>query len=244
VISRSARISRGRSQGQHRCHRPPTLAAPRELVAREPTNRRSAASRSLPKAALLAAADAGSARTTTSAPAGKTANRRCIRWRSRRCTRCRTTEPPTVRPTTKPTRGGDPTASTATASTGRAAPSTPAEARCTTTEPRAARRPRRTAVAKSSRRVSRAVAESKAEYPKVRTVRPTTQCDPCGAEPRGWPDQRGSACAAGTRGSSRGDGCSAGTYACPCSRLSLSRCIVAGTSLAVLTTGSQPSGLR
>lgn len=68
-------------------------------------------------------------------------------------------------------------------------------------------------------------------------LRPTARCDPCGAGPRGWPARRGCACATGTRGSSRGDGCSAETCACPWSRLSFSRC-------SVLIAGSQPSGLR
>jgi hypothetical protein len=116
-----------------------------------PINRRSAASRSSPKAALDAPAAAGSARTTTNAPAGKAANRDRIRCRSRRCTRCRTTEPPTARPTTKPTFGCT------------AVP----RPRCTTTEPRPARRPRCTAVAKSSRRVRRAAAGSNVRDPRT-----------------------------------------------------------------------------
>jgi hypothetical protein len=103
----------------------------------------------------VASADAGSARTTTNAPDGNDPNRARIRCRSRRCTRCRTTEPPTVRPTTKPTRGGNPTASTSLS-----------RARCTTTEPQPARRPRRTAVAKSSRRVSRVAAGNNGTDPR------------------------------------------------------------------------------
>lgn len=120
-----------------------------------PISRRSAPSRSPPRVALVAPADAGSARTTTNAPNGNDANRARIRCRSRRCTRCRTTEPPTVRPTTKPTRGGDPPASTSLS-----------RARCTTTEPQPTRRPRRTAVAKSSRRVSRVAAGNNVTAPR------------------------------------------------------------------------------
>jgi hypothetical protein len=145
-------VSRGR-QDRHRWL--PGVAALGALVALEPISRRSAASRSSPSTALLAPADAGNARTTTSAPAGKFANLHRMRCRSRRCTRCRTTEPPTARLTTKPifgpVSGRDSAAST--------------RAQCTTTEPQAARRPRCTAVAKSSRRVSRMAAESNAKYP-------------------------------------------------------------------------------
>jgi hypothetical protein len=127
--------------------------------ARAPSSRRSAPSRSSPSAALLAPADGGSARTTTSDPAGRDPNRDRMRWRNRRCTRCRTTDPPTVRPTTNPTLGSG------VALTGSGVSVLPARARCTTTEPRAARRPRCTPVAKSSRRVSRAAAGSNARYP-------------------------------------------------------------------------------
>jgi hypothetical protein len=153
--SRAGRKSRVRPGRQDRHRRLPRLAALDALAVREPISRRSAPSRSSPSAALLAPAEAGNARTTTSAPAGKLATRHRMRCRSRRCTRCRTTEPPTARPTTNPTCGP----------TGDAAPPAPARARCTTTEPQAARRPCRTAVAKSSRRVSRAAAESNSIYP-------------------------------------------------------------------------------
>ncbi|MDT7714889.1 MAG: hypothetical protein QOH09_881 [Pseudonocardiales bacterium] len=132
-------------------------------TAREPSSRRSAPSRSSPSAALLAPADDGSARTTTSDPAGRVANRDRMRWRNRRCTRCRTTAPPTVRPTTNPTLG--PSVALTAGLTGAGVSVAPTRARCTTTEPRAARRPRCTPVAKSSRRVSRAAAGSNARYP-------------------------------------------------------------------------------
>lgn len=111
----------------------------------DPINRCSATSRSSPSAALVAPADAGSARTTTSAPAGSAANRGRMRCRSRRCTRWRATDPPTLRPTTNPTFG--PAAA-------------PAQVMCTTRQPRPTRRPRCTAVAKSSRRVRRTTAGS------------------------------------------------------------------------------------
>ena len=193
----------------------------------EPSTRCSATSRSSPNVAVVAPADAGSARTTTSASAGSTANRDRMRCRSRRCTRCRTTEPPTLRPTTNPTFGAT-----------RVGPSTAsARAMCTTRPPRPALRPRCTAVAKSSRRVRRATAGSNVAVFRTATLRRTIRYGPCAAGPRGWPDRRGCACATGTRGSSRGDGCSAGTCACPYSQLSFSRC-------SVLIAGSQPSGLR
>lgn len=47
-----------------------------------------------------------------------------------------------------------------------------------------------------------------------RAIRPTASRGPCGDERPGWRDRPGCASAAGSRGSSRGDGCSAGKYAC------------------------------
>ena len=52
-------------------------------------------------------------------------------------------------------------------------------------------------------------------------IRPTARRGPCDGGPPGWPGRRGSACAGGTRGSSRGGGCSAGRFAYPCSLLLL-----------------------
>jgi hypothetical protein len=52
---------------------------PPRLGVRAESNRWSAASRSAPNAALLALADAGNARTTTSAPGGKNASRERMR---------------------------------------------------------------------------------------------------------------------------------------------------------------------
>ncbi len=63
-------------------------------------------------------------------------------------------------------------------------------------------------------------------------LRPTIRCAPCGAAQLRWPARHGCACATGTRESSRGDGCSAGTCACPCSRLSFSRCSLLGSHCA------------
>jgi hypothetical protein len=79
----------------------------------------------------------------------------------------------------------------------------------------------------------------------ARMLRPTTRCDPCGAGLPGSRARRGSACAAGTRGSWRGDGCSAGTYACPCSRLSFSQCCGArrhGRGRARMPAGGRETG--
>lgn len=115
----------------------------------QPLNRRSAASKSAPSTALLALDAAGSARTTMSAPGGSAVNRCRKRWRSRRCTRWRTTAPPSARPTISPTLAG----------TAGAAPGG-GQARWTTRDPAAARRPRCTAVAKSRRRVKRVAAGS------------------------------------------------------------------------------------
>jgi len=132
---------------QCRASDPPGRRRERPAHRRRPADstRDSAESTSGPSSALEAAAAWGSARTTTSAPAGIRSSRARRRCRSRRCTRCRTTAPPTARLTTKPTR---------------ASSRAPGRAKCTTRVPRATRCPRRTAVTKSSRRVSRAAAGS------------------------------------------------------------------------------------
>src|SRR4051812_43025912 len=64
---------------------------------------RNAASKSAARSALVASAEAGSARTTSEVPAGNTANRSRTTWRNLRLTRWRTTELPTALLTTKPT---------------------------------------------------------------------------------------------------------------------------------------------
>jgi len=118
---------------------------------------RSARSRSLPSRRESASAAAGSARTTTSVPAGRPSSRGRMRWRSRRVTRWRTTEPPTALLTTNPARA-------------RAAVDasclewlTEGSNTCTTTRLRRALRPVRITVAKSSPRVSRAAGGSTAD---------------------------------------------------------------------------------
>jgi hypothetical protein len=117
---------------RRRCH----------LVTRSSARSRSAAS----SEKLRPAAD-GAARRTSLLPAGSRRRRSCIRWRSRRRTRLRTTALPTPREIMNPTRDG-----AATDRTG--------VRRCTTTEPRAARRPCRTARENSGRRRNREAAGS------------------------------------------------------------------------------------
>lgn len=53
-------------------------------------------------------------------------------------------------------------------------------------------------------------------------IRPTASRGPCACAWRGWRGRRGCACAAGTRGSWPGDGCSAGRCACSRSCLPVS----------------------
>lgn len=106
------------------------------------TSRSRAESRSAPSSLELAAAAAGSARTTTTAPTGSRANRGASWWRSRRLTRVRMTAPPTALLTTSPARGGGAGVAVETNT-------------CTTSSGRPARRPRRTARAKSAGRRNR-----------------------------------------------------------------------------------------
>jgi hypothetical protein len=77
----------------------------------------------------------------------------------------------------------------------------------TTSRDRPTRRPFRVTSRKSSLPVSRADAGST-------QVRRKGACGPWHGEQRGSPVRRGYACAAGTRGSAPGGGCSAGKYAC------------------------------
>src|SRR4051794_16119996 len=113
-----------------------------------PSNRSMAASRSWASCAWSASPAPGSARTTTRLPGGNRATRSRIRWRSLRLTLLRTTAPPTALLTTKPARVGG---ALSPGACGSVAPLR----RWTTSDGRPARRPRRTAVAKSSRRLSR-----------------------------------------------------------------------------------------
>ncbi len=91
--------------------------------------------------------------------------------------------------------------------------------RCTTRPSRRARRPRRMTMAKSSARRRRWSAASTVS-PDSR-LRPRGGRDPWRVATRGWRDPHGCACAAGSRGSSRADGCSAGTCACSLSKPSV-----------------------
>ena len=156
---------------------PSVRAAGRPL---RPSSRSNAASRSRARTAWSAFAAGGNARTTTRLPAGSRANRSWTRWRSRRLTTLRTTAGPTALLTTKPARGGGACSTSACGSSatvlrrvsgwyGRAVPRTcsgpPGSVdsclnRWTTKWGRPALRPRRTAIAKSSRRLSRLSAGS------------------------------------------------------------------------------------
>lgn len=84
-----------------------------------------------------------------------------------------------------------------------------------------ARTPRRITVRKSSPRRRRAAAGNTARLDDGR-IRRTGPHGPCGDGRPRWRGPRGSASAAGTRGSERVGGCSAGRCAYPCSRLKFS----------------------
>src|SRR5690606_28847171 len=107
-----------------------------------PRSRCRAASRSRASSAWSASPAPGSARTTTRLPGGSWSTRPRIRWRSLRFTLLRTTAPPTALLTTKPARVGG---ALSPGACGSVAPLR----RCTTRCWRPARRPRRTAIAKS-----------------------------------------------------------------------------------------------
>jgi hypothetical protein len=92
---------------------------------------------------------------------------------------------------------------------------------CTTRRRFPARAPRRMTTRKSSLRRKRAAAGNTAR-PDDGRIRRTASRGPCdGGRPR-WRGRRESAYAGGTRESARGDGCSAGRCAYPCSRLKFS----------------------
>jgi hypothetical protein len=187
---------------RHLC---PSIADSRRL-----SKRSNARSSSAARCSYRADAAGGLARTTSRLPRGSRSRRSRIRCRSRRLTLFLTAAPPTARLTTKPTKGVD-------------SPETP---RCTTKVGRPARLPRLTAASNSSPRRMRDCRESTvyayrppADFAGGRTIgrgsiRPTASRGPYGGERRGWRDRPGCASAAGSRGSSRGDGCSAGKYAC------------------------------
>ncbi|AJC57256.1 hypothetical protein GZL_04678 [Streptomyces sp. 769] len=130
--------------------RPPSVTAPVGLqpFGAPPSSRSKAASRSRASWSYSAAPAPGRARTTTRLPAGSRSSRSRTRWRSLRLTLVRTTAPPTALLTTKPARAGG---TLPPAACGSVAPLR----QCTTRSGRPALRPLRTAVAKSSRRLSR-----------------------------------------------------------------------------------------
>ena len=163
-----------------------------------------AASRSAPRVWNDAEAAAGSARTTNRAPAGRVGSSGRTRCRSRRRTLLRTTALPTALDTTKPARAVEACAATS-------------RSRWTTKVPRPARRPPRTAAAKSVLRRSRCAAGSTTTWafrPDRCRLRPTACRGPWNGGTPGWTGRHGCACAAGSRGSSRAGGCSAGRCAC------------------------------
>jgi len=174
------------------------------------SKRSSARSSSAASCSCRANAAGGLARITSRLPLGSRSSRSRIRCRSRRLTLLRTTAPPTARLTTKPTSG---------------VPS-PETVRCTTRVGRPARFPPLIAALNSSPRRMRDCRDSTvyAYRPPVEctggrtigrgSIRPTASRGPCGGGRRGWRDPPGCASGAGSRGSSRGDGCSAGKYAC------------------------------
>ena len=184
----------------------PSIEDSRRLSKRSNATSSSAARRS-----HRADAAGGLARTTSRLPLGRRSRRSRIRCLSRRLTLFRITAPPTARLTTKPTRGVP----------------FPGNAEMATRVGRPARFPSLIAALNSS--PAACGNDGLAPYtPIARRMRLHRRADcrtnrgdqadssrgPCGDERRGWRDRRGCACAAGSRGSSRGDGCSAGKYAC------------------------------
>ena len=97
----------------------------------------------------------------------------------------------------------------------------------------------RTVAVKSSRRRTRRSAGSTVSLGALRP-RPTARRVPCGDAMTGSSGQHGCACAAGSRASSRADGCSAGT--CACSRLLPPR--VQGSSHAPTARSGNPRRAR
>lgn len=124
-----------------------------------------AASRSVASRGYDACAAAGSARTTRVLPSGRSVNRSRTSARSRRRTRLRVTALPTALDTTKPARDGTDDCSALLSRTGSGevgvlGSTVAGTVRWTTTAPRPARRPPRTAAAKSVLRRSRCAAAS------------------------------------------------------------------------------------
>jgi hypothetical protein len=159
----------------------------------------SATSRSAPRSAYARVAAGASARTTTPASAGIVSSRARTRARRRRLTLFRVTAFPMDLDTTRPTTGPGPGSVRVT--------------RCTTSDSRPPRAPRRTACSNSAGRRIRCAAGSTGA-----DVRPRALRDPCADERRGSRGLHVCACADGSRGSWPGAGCSAGT--CAWSRVS------------------------
>lgn len=124
-----------------------------------PRSRARAASRSRASSSGPASPAPGNARTTTRLPAGSCPSRSRTRWRRRRLTRLRTTALPTALLTTKPARDEGAVSPDSCGSVA------PLVRRWTTRSGRPARRPRRTAAAKSSRRLSRFSGDSTTSRP-------------------------------------------------------------------------------
>jgi hypothetical protein len=166
-----------------------------------------AASRSAARVSYDRSAAPGCARTTRCVPEGRVARRSRTRWRRRLRTLFRTTALPIARDTTNP-----------------ALVDVSAWPTCTTTAPRPARRPERIAAANSLRRLRRCPAAS------TTTLRRRDGRVPWPDAKRGSRDRHGCACAAGSRGSSRAGGCSAGRCACSLCCLPCMPCGHAGSS--------------
>jgi hypothetical protein len=159
----------------------------------------SAVSRSAPRSAYPRVAAGASARTTTPASDGTLSSRSRTSARRRRLTLFRVTAFPMDLDTTKPTTGPGPGSVRVT--------------RCTTSDSRPPRAPRRTACSNSAGRRIRCAAGSTGA-----DVRPRARRDPCAGERRGSRGLHVCACADGSHGSWPGAGCSAGT--CAWSRVS------------------------
>ena len=160
--------------------------------------------RSAESSPLDAVADAGSARTTSTAEPGSDETCSRARCRSRRFTRLRTTALPTALLTTKPIRGSEVPADGSLAS-----------ARWTTSVRLPDRRPTRTDCRKEAPSVRRLSGGSTCRPGAAGpAVRPRGSCGPCDGARPGSSDPHGCASAGGSRAPCDGGGCSAGTYAC------------------------------
>ena len=168
-----------------------------------------------------AVAAGGSARTTTSVPAGSPDSRCRTSGRSRRVTRCRTTELPTLPETTNPARGASPS------------PGAAEVHHQMTGAGSSAGTNRRGEIGGRAQATDRREARVGAG---VGPIRPTARRGPCDGARPGSRGRHGSASAAGSRGSWRDDDCSA--ERCACSRRSLhGRCCGTARAVARCATG-------